>query len=263
MTDDHTHQTLSSITPWIVDRRSPRRWAPWLSVGLLAALIAVTTLAVLQKACASGKQRDNAHVEATSHYRAVSYQSNESLKAAYAQIGVTRGYDSQYRKIDYPMGDVPIETGVCTDVVVRAWRAAGIDLQRTVYEDMRDNFTLYPKKWGLKAPDPNIDHRRVPNLQTYFQRKGYEIVLPARVNHGSGQLPFINGLRPGDVVTWDLVAPDAAISRSTRIPTHIGIVADRFVRGTQRPLIIHNIGSGAQIEDVLFTWTITGHYRRN
>lgn len=161
--------------------------------------------------------------------------------AARAQIGVTTGYDPAYRKLAYPGGDVPASTGVCCDVVIRALRTAhGFDLQKAVHEDMRAAFAAYPKKWGLKKPDANIDHRRVPNLQTFFQRRGWSIaVTTAGADY-----------QPGDIVTWDLGNGLA----------HIGIVSDRSAKsGT--PLAIHNIGRGAQQEDVLFAWTITGHYR--
>ncbi|HEX2831411.1 MAG TPA: DUF1287 domain-containing protein [Thermoanaerobaculia bacterium] len=163
------------------------------------------------------------------------------LAGAKKQIGVTRGYDSSYRRIAYPNGDVPLHTGVCTDVVIRAFRHAGIDLQVLVHEDMKRNFAKYPKNWGLRRPDANIDHRRVPNLATFFTRRG-------------GKLPVTNraaDYKPGDIVTWRL---------SSGVP-HIGIVSDERTTLTKRPLVLHNIGSGAQQEDVLFDYEITGHYR--
>jgi hypothetical protein len=161
------------------------------------------------------------------------------LEGAYAQVGVTKLYDGGYRKIGYPGGDVPIERGVCTDVIVRAYRHAGVDLQVLVNEDMKRDFSSYPQLWGMSAPDPNIDRRRVPNLATYFARHG------KRVDVTSDAADYL----PGDIVTWRLW---------TSVP-HIGMVSDRRSKG--RPLMIHNIGAGAQVEDMLFSYKITGHYR--
>ncbi|MGH9942288.1 MAG: DUF1287 domain-containing protein, partial [Pyrinomonadaceae bacterium] len=141
-----------------------------------------------------------------------------------------------------PGGDVPEGKGVCTDEVVRAYRAVGIDLQREVHEDMRANFALYPTKFGLSKPDSNIDHRRVPNLATFFGRKAK--VLPVTDDP--------KDYRPGDVLTWDLGAG----------LTHIGLMVDVPSAETpERFLIMHNIGAGPRVEDVLFSWKITGHYR--
>lgn len=162
------------------------------------------------------------------------------VAAARTQIGVTRRYDPRYRRIPYPGGDVPLDGGVCTDVLIRAYRAFGIDLQGLVHQDMRTAWEAYPKDWGLKAPDPNIDHRRVPNLSTFFARHGRS--LPAR------RIP--EDYHPGDVVTWRL---------PSGLP-HIGFVSDRrSPAGT--PLVIHNIGWGTQEEDRLFAYTLTGHFR--
>lgn len=161
------------------------------------------------------------------------------VAAAYAQVGVTLLYDPSYRRIAFPGGDVPLVRGVCSDVVVRAYRAIGVDLQRLVNEDMRRNFAAYPHLWGLAHADANIDHRRVPNLAVFFARHG-------------GKLPVsgaAHDYRAGDIVTWRLPGGLA----------HIGLVADRSVDG--RPLVVHNIGAGAQLEDVLFAFEITGHYR--
>lgn len=165
------------------------------------------------------------------------------VNAARLQLGVTVVYDGSYRVLAYPGGDVPIERGVCTDVIVRAMRVArSLDLQQLVHEDMRAHFQDYPsrRRWGLTRPDRNIDHRRVPNLMTYFQRAGYARPVSA---HAADYLP-------GDLVTWDL---------GGGIP-HIGIVSDRKA-GTGTPLVIHNIGAGAREEDALFRHAITGHYR--
>ena len=161
--------------------------------------------------------------------------------AARQQVGVTVIYDGSYRVLAYPGGDVPVERGVCTDVIVRALRAArGDDLQKLVHEDMSAHFRHYPHRWGLKRPDSNIDHRRVPNLMTFFERAGYRRSL-------SGEAP---GYLPGDLVAWDLGGG----------VLHIGIVSNRkAVTGV--PLVIHNIGAGAREEDMLFRYTIIGHYR--
>lgn len=150
-------------------------------------------------------------------------------------------YDPSYFSIPYPNGDVPADRGVCTDVVIRAFRQLDIDLQRAVHEDMRANFSRYPSNWGLSRPDKNIDHRRVPNLRVFFTRHG-ESISPT-------QNP--NDYLPGDVVTWNL----------SRGMTHIGIVTHKRSRDGKRPLIVHNIGSGQVLEDCLFSFDITGHYR--
>ena len=161
------------------------------------------------------------------------------IDGAKSQVGKTLYYDSGYRSIAYPGGDVPIERGVCTDVVIRAFRRAGLDLQVLVHEDMKRNFGSYPRNWGMRGPDRNIDHRRVPNLATFFRRKGR--ALPVTQRGGD--------YKPGDLVTWKL---------ASGVP-HIGIVSD--VRRGDRFLVVHNIGSGAQIEDVLFEYEVTGHFR--
>lgn len=163
------------------------------------------------------------------------------IAGAKKQVGVTRSYDSGYRRIAYPGGDVPMHTGVCTDVVIRAFRHAGIDLQVLVHQDMKQNFAKYPKNWGLRGPDPNIDHRRVPNLATFFTRRGGKRPVTDRAAD----------YEPGDIVTWRL---------SSGVP-HIGLISDLRSSTTNRPLVVHNIGSGAQIEDVLFAYELTGHYR--
>ncbi len=162
------------------------------------------------------------------------------VEAARAQIGVTTIYDPAYRSLDYPGGDVPIERGVCTDVIVRAYRALGVDLQLLVHEDMTAAFPAYPQNWGLTRPDRNIDHRRVPNLAAFFARYGQELTISQRPADYA----------PGDIVTWRL---------ASGVP-HIGIVSDRCSdRGV--PLIIHNIGRGTLEEDVLLAYEITGWFR--
>jgi uncharacterized protein YijF (DUF1287 family) len=161
--------------------------------------------------------------------------------AAQAQVGVTTTYDPQYVRLDYPNGDVPLERGVCTDVVVRAFRTIGVDLQVRVHEDMKKSFALYPKDWGMTSPDRNIDHRRVQNLTKYFERAGKQVKTSDADEN----------FKPGDVVAWQL---DSWMQ-------HIGIVAAEKVDGTNRYYMIHNIGAGTQKEDVLHSYTIIGHYR--
>ena len=162
------------------------------------------------------------------------------VKAARTQIGVTVGYDPEYCTISYPGGDVPLSTGVCTDVVTRALREQGLDLQQAVHEDMTAHFSAYPRQWGLRSPDANIDHRRVPNLMTFFQRRGWERPITADAAD----------YQPGDVVTWNLGGGT----------THIGLVSDAKT-AAGRPLVIHNIGQGTREEDVLFAFKVIGHYR--
>jgi uncharacterized protein len=164
------------------------------------------------------------------------------LESALEQTKITKGYTQDYFVMPYPNGDVPAETGACTDVVIRAFRKAGVDLQKEVHEDMSTNFAVYPKKWNLPKTDTNIDHRRVPNLQTFFARKGKS--LPVSLQAVSYQ--------PGDVVTWDLDGKGM---------THIGLVSNLWNEAKQRYLIIHNIGGGTRAEDVLFNWKVTGHFR--
>jgi len=164
------------------------------------------------------------------------------IESARKQTRITTGYTQKYYVIPYPGGDVPEETGACTDVVIRAFRNAGIDLQKEVHEDMSRSFASYPRKWDLTRPDTNIDHRRVPNLMTFFERKGRS--LPVSSNP--------EDYLPGDVVTWDL---------DDNGTTHIGLVSDVKNGETGAPLIFHNIGGGARLEDRLFDWTITGRYR--
>jgi uncharacterized protein len=170
--------------------------------------------------------------------------SSFALRLSDAAIEQTRHevrYDGSYVRIPYPGGDVPADTGVCTDVVIRAYRVLGIDLQKEVHEDMKSAFDAYPKIWGLARPDTNIDHRRVPNLAKFFERKGKR--LPVSSDPATWQV--------GDIVTWDL---------GRGVP-HIGFVVDRRSADGKRPLIAHNIGAGPKLDDVLFAWRITGHYR--
>lgn len=150
-------------------------------------------------------------------------------------------YDPAYFSIAYPNGDVPKNKGVCTDVVIRAYRKLGIDLQKEVHEDMVRNFDTYPQLWGLQRTDKNIDHRRVPNLMTFFERFGTTLPLTKKAED----------YKAGDIVCWSLGGG----------LTHIGLVAKLRNRQGTRPLIIHNIGSGQVLQDCLFEYKIIGHYR--
>lgn len=162
------------------------------------------------------------------------------LKGARGQISQTLSYDPAYTQLDYPNGDVPLVKGVCTDVVIRAYRTIGIDLQQRVHEDMSANFSLYPKTWGLKRPDSNIDHRRVPNLQVFLARFGQS--LPVSRN-------------PEDYLPGDLI---------TNLPfgrTHIAIVSNVRSRMSNRLMVVQNAGFGARLDDDLLSYPMTGHYR--
>ncbi|MCL6265738.1 DUF1287 domain-containing protein [Flagellimonas myxillae] len=171
-------------------------------------------------------------------------RSHEAVDLSEAALELTKQqvtYDPSYFSIDYPNGDVPSGKGVCTDVVIRAYRKLGIDLQQRVHEDMKANFQAYPQNWGLRSTDTNIDHRRVPNLMTYFKRQGASQAITLQAKD----------YLPGDVVCWNLGGGT----------THIGIVIDKKSRDGQGHLIVHNIGQGQVIEDCLFDFKIIGHYR--
>lgn len=163
------------------------------------------------------------------------------VRAALERTAHQVRYDGSYHQLAYPGGDVPDTIGVCTDVVIRSFRKVGIDLQKEVHEDMLKHFSVYPRNWGLRHPDKNIDHRRVPNLQVFFRRHGRE--LPVTKDGRDYQA--------GELVTWMLPG---------NLP-HIGIVTDRRSNDGQRPLIVHNIGRGPKLEDMLFHYPVTGHYR--
>lgn len=182
------------------------------------------------------------------------------ITAGMARINKTVVYDPAYVSISYPGGDVRQDRGVCTDVLIRAYRGIGIDLQKLVHEDMRRAFKTYPKRWGRRRTDTNIDHRRVPNLRRFFTR------------HSKPQPVSTTGTNyaPGDLVTWDLAKPfsDTKTGRASRngrliyaSRPHIGIVSDRLSRDGKRPLVIHNIGAGTRLDDILFRFQITGRYR--
>ena len=168
-------------------------------------------------------------------------QIRQLLASASEQTRITTGYDPSYVNLKYPGGDVAPETGVCSDVLVRAFRKAGIDLQKEVHEDMTAAWSAYPRAWGTTRPDSNIDHRRVLNLMTYFERKGKALV--PTLNRGD--------YLPGDIVAWDL---GGAVE-------HIGIVSNLLTQPEGHLKVIHNIGAGTKAEDVLFNWKIIGHYR--
>ncbi|WP_405352412.1 DUF1287 domain-containing protein [Nonlabens sp. Asnod3-H03] len=150
-------------------------------------------------------------------------------------------YNGAYFSIDYPGGDVPSGYGVCTDVIIRAYRAVDIDLQKEVHEDMKKHFSAYPQNWGLTRTDSNIDHRRVPNLRRFFERHNSSIAVTS----------LESDYLPGDIVSWVL----------SNGLTHIGIVSSNKIKGTNRYYIVHNIGAGQVYEDCLFQFKITGHYR--
>lgn len=159
-------------------------------------------------------------------------------EAAMSQVGVTLTYDPEYVRIPYPGGDIDRSKGVCTDVVVRAFRSIGIDLQKEIHTDMRNSFPDYPQLWGMRKPDPNIDHRRVQNQSRFFERRGKKIGI---------RDPYL----PGDIVAWRLASG----------LQHIGVVSTRWLEREKRYAVVHNIGRGARLEDVLHAYTIIGHYR--
>ncbi len=212
------------------------------SVSLLVLLAFVSCQTNFQSTAQTRESVSPATVEKPKLVAVESAAVKNLLESAFEQTTVTKSYDPAYTVLAYPNGDVPLEKGVCTDVVVRAFRKAGVDLQKEVHEDMRGNFAVYPKKWSLKKPDSNIDHRRVPNLQTFFARRQKSLPITDKAEN----------FQPGDVVAWDLNGKGL---------THIGIVSNSYDDATKRFLIIHNIGNGTRLEDVVFDWKIIGHYR--
>src|SRR5437773_295642 len=196
------------------------------TTGVLLALTVMSAAACRQQVARAVKPLKPP--EQQTETRTLPANSSPNLKlvidGAIDQIGKTTSYDASYQKLEYPNGDVPIETGVCSDVIVRAFRKGGIDLQKDVHEDMKDNFSLYPTRWGLKGADANIDHRRVPNLQIYFTRKGKSLSTS-----GSSET-FL----PGDIITWDLGLGGTE---------HVGMVVNVWYKPEQRYLIVHNIGA--------------------
>jgi uncharacterized protein YijF (DUF1287 family) len=210
---------------------------------LILVVVAVSSLACHGHGARSGWTSNPGAAE---HVRVISIDGSplvrQVVESAIEQTHYTSRYDAAYVQLAYPGGDVPPDRGACTDVVVRAFRKGGVDLQQLVHEDMARDFAAYPQKWGLPKPDSNIDHRRVPNLMTYFKREGKALSV---TEEGKDY-------RPGDVVTWDLNGAGL---------THIGVVTNLWSDETGNYLIVHNIGAGAKIENVLFAWRITGHYR--
>jgi uncharacterized protein YijF (DUF1287 family) len=206
-----------------------RRWL------LLSA--AITGAAVLAATCGSAAQTRIAATNARQQFL------KELVAAAEERTHHAVRYDPAYVRIPYPGGDVPPDTGVCTDEVIRSYRAVGVDLQKQVHEDMEKGFSAYPRRWRwlTSHPDTNIDHRRVPNLMAFFGRKGETLPITEQAKD----------YLPGDLVTWDL---------GGGVP-HIGIVVEETSAEGDRHLIVHNIGQGPKREDVLFQWKITGHYR--
>ena len=179
---------------------------------------------------------------ATSQARA-----DNNFGGALAEVALDRTeqsviYDGSYHAMSYPGGDVPADIGVCSDVVIRSYRALDIDLQKLVHEDMQTSFASYPKIWGLKSTDRNIDHRRVPNLRVFFTRHGQSI------KPTSNPVDYL----PGDLVSWNL-------KESGSLP-HIGIISDQK-SADGIPLVVHNIGAGPKLQNMLFDYQITGHYR--
>ena len=213
---------------------------------LFGVCLLLSQLALCQRAVPERRSIPAASAPASVVAAANQGQSREGVRGrviedAIEQTQVTTIYDPSYVKLEYPNGDVPLERGVCADVIVRAFRKGGVDLQKEVHEDIKSNFSAYPQRWGLTGPDPNIDHRRVANLMVFFKRRGTE--LPSTTN--------ANDYKAGDVVVWELGHDHP----------HIGIVTDVLAPGTDRYQVVHNIGAGAKLEDVLFLWPIIGHYR--
>ena len=208
---------------------------PWPSALLLMAIAVLV---------GCRPQTDDAPTNPTPHAAIESAPAAGSpplVAAARAQIGVTTRYDPTYFSLGYPGGDPPADRGVCTDVVIRALRTQGVDLQQRINEDMRGNFTVYPQLWGLSRPDRNIDHRRVPNQMHWFQRAGWELPIST----------LADDYAAGDIVAWKLNGNGLL---------HVGIVSDKR-RDDGTPLVLHNIAQGTQEQDLLFQHTIIGHYR--
>jgi uncharacterized protein YijF (DUF1287 family) len=221
------------------------------ATGLSIVVLAIAGPCLLSWACASqlsaADRKAGAAAAATSveklNRKPVSKRAEikNLVDSAIEQTQYTLNYDPSYKKLDYPGGDVPLDRGVCADVIVRAYRTAGIDLQKEIHEDMARNFAAYPNRWGARRPDRNIDHRRVPNLMTFFNRRANSVAITKAPGD----------YLPGDVVAWEL---DNKL-------LHIGLVSDAVDESTQSYQIVHNIGAGARLESVLFAWKIIGHYR--
>jgi uncharacterized protein YijF (DUF1287 family) len=202
---------------------------------------AMVSLALLAACRPSPPEPSQAEPVPAARSVAAAVASPPLVAAARRQIGVTLLYDPAYVEMPYPGGDVSAERGVCTDVIVRALRAGGLDLQQSIHQDMRAHFADYPQQWGLQAPNRSIDHRRVPNQMRWFEREGWSRAITANAADYA----------PGDIAAWKLNGSGLL---------HIGIVSDRRSRdGT--PLVIHNIGNGTQEDDILFRHMVIGHYR--
>ena len=204
-------------------------------------IVAMLSLALLVACRPSPPEQTQAERAPAAPVVAAKTTSPPLVAAARRQVGVTLLYDPAYVEMSYPGGDVPAERGVCTDVVVRALRSQGVDLQQTIHEDMRAHFAEYPQQWGLQGPNRSIDHRRVPNQMRWFEREGWSRPITTNTADYSA----------GDIAAWKL--NDSGL-------LHIGIVSDRkAVDGT--PLVIHNIGNGTREDDILFRHAVIGHYR--
>lgn len=212
----------------------------WLRVGL-AGLLALAGIACQRSPTPAAGDTGAPVATVAPVDRPPTLPSPPLVAAARSQIGKTVRYDPAYAVLGYPGGDVPIDGGVCTDVIVRALRTQGLDLQQRIHEDMRGAFNAYPALWGLSRPDRNIDHRRVPNLMRWFERQGWQ---QPTSRHAAD-------FAAGDIVAWKLNGNGLL---------HVGIVSDRR-RSDGTPLILHNIARGTQEEDLLFAHTIIGHYR--
>ena len=210
-------------------------------IPIIAASLVVTISCHQNEPVEAARQASSTSIQSPQSTHVDSPLLKKVIDSAIEQTTQTVGYDPAYVKLDYPGGDVPLRTGVCADVIVRSLRHAGVDLQKEVHEDMKRNFAAYPKMWGLARPDSNIDHRRVPNLMTYFKRAGKAREITADSKD----------YLPGDVVAWEL---DNGL-------LHIGIVSNVKPGNGERHAMVHNIGAGARLEDVLFSWRIIGHYR--
>ena len=214
-------------------------------ISRLSSLVALSLVLLIAAGCQRAFPKRAAEAPPASVVQPLGATASPQLKqfieAAIEQSKITTGYDPAYVKLDYPNGDVPSDTGVCSDVVVRAFRKVGIDLQKELHEDMTRAWSEYPKKWGARGTDSNIDHRRVLNLNTYFTRQGKSLPI------SDSRADYL----PGDVVAWEL--SDGV--------EHIGIMTNLATVSDKHYLVVHNIGSGARIEDVLMAWKIIGHYR--
>lgn len=217
------------------------RARPSIAAAMLALMVVGLSIACHADAPAAQEAAVAPRASSSSPEPAQPPATSRLVAAARGQIGITRLYDPAYVELDYPGGDVSRDRGVCTDVVIRALRTQGLDLQQVIHEDMRKNFAAYPQQWGLKRANRSIDHRRVPNQMRWFERQGWARPIE----------PTPAGYRAGDIVAWKLTGSGLL---------HIGIVSDRTTYDGI-PLIIHNIGRGTQEENLLFQHPVIGHYR--